>query len=172
VKEAERLEKLVGDLLIFAKPKQPQPQSFALGEMLGDIAGLFEQRFQIARVRMTVGDESNQLSLRTDYDLLKRVLINLVENSLLAMPEGGTILVSGRREPTLKRVILQLEDEGGSLPAESEKLFEPFFTTRTSGTGLGLAISRQIIERLGGTIQLENRPVRGAACTIQLQENS
>jgi two-component system, NtrC family, sensor histidine kinase HydH len=172
VKEAERLEKLVGDLLIFAKPKQPQPRSFALGEMLGDIAGLFEQRFQIARVRMTVGDESNQLSLRTDYDLLKRVLINLVENSLLAMPEGGTILVSGRREPTLKRVILQLEDEGGSLPAESEKLFEPFFTTRTSGTGLGLAISRQIIERLGGTIQLENRPVRGAACTIQLPENS
>ena len=139
--------------------------------MLGDIAALFEQPFQIARVRLSIDDETNKLSLRTDYDLLKRVLINLVENSLLAMPQGGTILVYGRQEPILKRVILQLEDEGGSLPAESEKLFEPFFTTRTNGTGLGLAISRQIIERLGGTIQLENRPVRGASCTIQLPEN-
>jgi signal transduction histidine kinase len=171
VKEAARLEKLVGDLLIFAKPKQPQPRSFPLGEMLGDIAALFEERFQIARVRMSIDDESNQLSLRTDYDLLKRVLINLVENSLLAMPEGGILRISGRQEPILKRVALRLEDEGESLPAEGERLFEPFFTTRTSGTGLGLAISRQIIERLGGTIQLENRPVRGASCTILLPQN-
>jgi two-component system, NtrC family, sensor histidine kinase HydH len=171
VKEAARLEKLVGDLLIFAKPKQPQSRSFPLGEMLGDIAALFEQRFQIARVRMSIDDQSNRLSLRTDYDLLKRVLINLVENSLLAMPEGGVLRISGRQEPILKRVALQLEDEGESLPAERERLFEPFFTTRASGTGLGLAISRQIIERLGGTIQLENRPVRGASCTILLPQN-
>ena len=171
VKEAARLEKLVGDLLIFAKPKEPQPRSFPLGEMLGDIAALFEQRFQIARVRMTIDDESNQLSLRTDYDLLMRVLINLVENSILAMPEGGILRISGRQEPIHKRVALQLEDEGESLPAEGERLFEPFFTTRASGTGLGLAISRQIIERLGGTIQLENRPVRGASCKILLPQN-
>jgi two-component system NtrC family sensor kinase len=87
------------------------------------------------------------------------------------MPEGGTLRVSGRQEPLLRRVVLQLEDEGESLPAEGERLFEPFFSTRASGTGLGLAISRQIIERLGGTIQLENRPVRGASCTIVLPEN-
>jgi hypothetical protein len=90
-------------------------------------------------------DDETQLSLKTDYDLLKRVLINLVENSLLAMPDGGTILVSGRQEPILKKVILQLEDEGGSLPAESERLFEPFFTTRPAAPALP---SRQIIERL------------------------
>jgi two-component system, NtrC family, sensor histidine kinase HydH len=171
VKEAARLEKLVGDLLIFAKPKEPQSRSFPLGEMLGDIAALFGQRFQIARVRMSIDDESNRLSLRTDYDLLKRVLINLVENSLLAMPEGGTLRISGRQGPILKTVALQLEDEGESLPAEGERLFEPFFTTRASGTGLGLAISRQIIERLGGTIQLENRPVHGASCTIVLPQD-
>lgn len=170
VKEAERLEKLVGDLLIFAKPKQPQPRSFPLEQILDDIAALFEQRFQIAKVQMIVGAESSRLSLSTDYDLLKRVLINLVENSLLAMPEGGILQVSGREEPNLKKVILRLEDEGESLPAEPEKLFEPFFSTRASGTGLGLAISRQIIERLGGTIHLENRPVRGASCTIVLPE--
>jgi nitrogen-specific signal transduction histidine kinase len=64
VKEAGRLEKLVGDLLIFAKPKQPQPRSFQLGQMLDDITSLFEQRLQITRVRMTAGDESNMLTLR------------------------------------------------------------------------------------------------------------
>jgi len=106
VKEAERLEKLVGDLLIFAKPKQPQPRSFPLGQILDDVAALFEQRFQMTRVQMTVGDESSHLSLRTDYDLLKRVLINLAENSLQAMSEGGTLRVSGRQEPLLKRVVL------------------------------------------------------------------
>jgi two-component system sensor histidine kinase HydH len=171
VKEAGRLEKLVGDLLIFAKPKQPQPQSFQLGQMLDDIAALFERRFQTTQVRLLIDDESNKLSLTTDYDLLKRVLINLVENSLQAMPEGGTLRVSGRQEPLLKRVMLQLKDEGESLSMDGERLFEPFVTTRASGTGLGLAISRQIIERLGGTIRLENGPVRGVSCTILLPEN-
>ncbi|HEX2523610.1 MAG TPA: ATP-binding protein, partial [Terriglobia bacterium] len=171
VKEAGRLEKLVGDLLIFAKPQQPQLSLFPLSRMLGDISALFEQRFQMGQVRLLIDDESSKLSLRTDYDLLKRVLINLVENSLLAMPGGGNLRLSGKQEPSMKRVILQLEDEGESLPGESERLFEPFYTTRASGTGLGLAISRQIIERLGGTIQLQNRAVGGASCTILLPVN-
>jgi two-component system, NtrC family, sensor histidine kinase HydH len=171
VKEAGRLEKLVGDLLIFAKPQQPQLSVFPLSQMLGDISALFEQRFQMGQVRLLIDDESSKLSLRTDYDLLKRVLINLVENSLLAMPGGGNLRLSGKQEPSMKRVILQLEDEGESLPGESERLFEPFYTTRASGTGLGLAISRQIIERLGGTIQLQNRAVGGASCTILLPVN-
>lgn len=171
VMEAERLEKLASDLLIFAKPKQPAPSSFPLSQIVTDIATLFERRLAATGVRFLVDDDTTRQRLRTDYDLLKRVLINLVENSLLAMAQGGALRLSGKPEPGLKRVVLRLEDEGEGLPKDSQRLFEPFFTTRASGTGLGLAISRQIVERLGGTIHLENRPIRGVICTLVLPES-
>jgi signal transduction histidine kinase len=67
--------------------------------------------------------------------------------------------------------LIQIADTRRRIPAHRiPHVFEPFFTTRASGTGLGLAISRQIIERLGGTMQLENRPVRGASCKILLPQ--
>jgi signal transduction histidine kinase len=171
VREAERLEKLVGDLLVFARPKRPQPQPFLLKQLVDDSAMLFERAFLSAGVQLRTADENNSLSLTTDYELLKRVLINLIENSLQAMPEGGNIFISGRRDLSLKRVILQIEDEGQGLTLDGQRAFEPFCTSRDSGTGLGLAISRQIVESLGGSICLENRAGRGATCTILLPVN-
>jgi len=172
VREAERLQKLAADLLLFARPKHAEPRTFPLKELFEDVSELFEQSFRRTGVQLKIEEESSNLRVTTDYDLLKRVLINLFENSLLAMPEGGNLFVSGNWDSNTRRCVIQVDDEGEGLPPETERVFEPFYTTRAAGSGLGLAICVQIIaERLGGTISLRNRPVRGTSCTILLPQN-
>ena len=171
VREAERLEKLEADLLLFARPKHPEPRFFLLKELLDDVSALFEQRFQATGVHLKIEKESSNIRLMTDYELLKRVFINLFENSLLAMADGGQLSVLGSQDMNSKKTIIQVDDEGEGLPPEAERIFEPFYTTRTTGTGLGLAICVQIVESLGGIIRLRNRPVRGTSCTVLLPLN-
>jgi len=168
VREAERLEKLVADLLLFARPRPPEPRTFLFRELLQDVTALFESSFQSKRIDLRIEEQTPGLTLATDYDLLKRVLINLIENSFLAMPEGGHLRVLGSWDSNARKNVIQIDDDGQGLPVDAEKAFEPFYTTRASGTGLGLAICGQIVESLGGTVSLTNGPVRGTSCTILL----
>ena len=171
VREAERLDRLVADLLLFARPKHPEPRAFLLKTLLDDVNALFEQRFHATGVQLEIEAETLNLPLITDYELLKRVFINLFENSVLAMSAGGRLAVFGRRDVNSNKTLLQIDDEGEGLPQQPERVFEPFYTTRTAGTGLGLTICVQIIESLGGAIRLKDKPVRGTSCTITLPLN-
>jgi signal transduction histidine kinase len=95
------------------------------------------------------------------------VLQNLISNAAAATPVGGEIEIGSRLEAG--RLQLTVADSGPGIPAaDLEKIFEPLFTTRPDGLGLGLSISRTIVERLGGTITVRNRPGRGAAFTVEL----
>jgi len=93
--------------------------------------------------------------LFVDPGLLRRVLINLVSNAIEAMAEGGRLTIVVRPESE-SELLLSVTDTGPGVPEEvRERLFEPYFTTRSTGTGLGLAIARRIVEEMGGTISLE-----------------
>jgi signal transduction histidine kinase len=100
--------------------------------------------------------------LHVDPGLLRRVLINLVSNALEAMPDGGRLTIDVRPDPGppipggAGRLRLCVTDTGAGIPPDVRpRLFEPYFTTRSTGTGLGLAIARRVIEEMGGTIALE-----------------
>jgi signal transduction histidine kinase len=106
--------------------------------------------------------------VRADPTLLRRVLQNLVSNAVEAMPEGGELRVDVSQENG--RVRLEVRDTGLGVPEDVRpRLFEPYFTTRSSGTGLGLAIARRVIEDAGGTIELvPAQPGPGSVARVEL----
>jgi signal transduction histidine kinase len=102
-----------------------------------------------------------------DADLLRPVLLNLIRNAVQAMPDGGTLTVRAGVDAGLVRVTVA--DTGPGIASEDhEKVFRPFYTTRTQGTGLGLAVSRALVGAMGGRLSVESAPGRGAAFTVEV----
>jgi signal transduction histidine kinase len=101
---------------------------------------------------------------------LARAIVNLIENALQAMPEGGTLTIaSGPGEPG--EVILEVTDTGSGLTPEARaRLFEPYFSTKSSGTGLGLAIVRRVVVGHGGSIDVVSAPGEGTTMRLRLRE--
>ena len=106
--------------------------------------------------------------LETDRGKLEQALLNLVVNALEAMPSGGTLSFSSA---TLDgEVAIEVADTGGGISEEVQRrLFDPYFTTKPSGTGLGLALAHALVEALGGRIEVESGPGRGALFRIRLR---
>jgi signal transduction histidine kinase len=104
-----------------------------------------------------------------DRRTLARALVNLIENALQAMPEGGILRVASAPDPAGGGALLIVEDTGPGLTAEVRaRLFEPYFSTKSSGTGLGLAIVRRVVESHRGSIDVRSAPHRGTTFTIRL----
>jgi nitrogen fixation/metabolism regulation signal transduction histidine kinase len=108
-------------------------------------------------------------AVAVDRKVLSRAVINLVENALQAMPDGGTLSVGVSRPDGRAEVALTVADTGVGLSAEARRrLFEPYFSTKTSGTGLGLAIVRRAVEAHRGRVEIESEPARGTTVRILL----
>jgi signal transduction histidine kinase len=108
-----------------------------------------------------------------DPYLLRQVLLNLVTNAIQAGGEGGKveIILGGGPE----EAVIEVADDGPGIPAENlERIFEPFFTTKPveTGTGLGLSVSRSIVEELGGRLEVESAPGKGALFRMRLPRGS
>ena len=102
-----------------------------------------------------------------DRTLIARAVTNVVENSLHAMPQGGTLRVTTTAEDQF--VVVSLADTGVGMDDEAaRRAFEPYFSTRTAGSGLGLANAKRNIELCGGTIAIASAPGRGTTVTIKL----
>ncbi len=170
VTEAERLERLVSDLLTFASFKRPQNHEFDYIRLVVEVKSALEAKQREGeKLELITGFE--QLPIFSDDHGLRQVLFNVFLNALDFTPPDGKVVVRLRTEKDTKSVITEVDDSGPGIGSrDSEELFEPFVTTRVKGTGLGLAVSRQIIESLGGTISLGNIPSGGARCTICLPE--
>lgn len=122
-----------------------------------------------ASVEMEVITPDQPADVLADPVQLELALLNLVSNSIDAMPTGGKLLIHLSRSDD--RLRLKVEDTGGGIPAELlSRIFEPWVTTKGPGrgTGLGLSIARQVVMSHGGTIRADNRPGQGAALTIDL----
>ncbi len=130
---------------------------------------MFQERMTHNRITVEKAIEANVPSLHADRDQLVQVLINLVTNSLHAMPEGGRLRLSLDRENS--HVRLGVSDTGHGIPEEMRsKIFEPFFTTKDfgKGTGLGLTVVKGIVEEHGGTITAESVVDQGTTFWIRL----
>jgi signal transduction histidine kinase len=172
VNEAERLEKLVSDLLSFAQPRQTDLRNFNYMQLITDVSGLLEPKFREDGKRLQVVEDPGPLRIRSDEDGLRQVLLNVLLNAIDFSPPQGTVILRVKYQDRLKELITEIEDSGPGVGIENaEELFEPFATRKPKGTGLGLAISRRIVESLGGTITLSNIPGGGARCSIRLPAN-
>jgi two-component system, sporulation sensor kinase E len=167
--QIERITKVMNQLLAFARRKTPERRAVDLGEIVEDSLEMFQERIAHSRIMVEKAIEADIPSVQADRDQLIQVLINLMVNSLHAMPDGGTLRLSLNREQG--HVRLGVSDTGHGMPEEiRSKVFEPFFTTKDfgKGTGLGLTVVKGIVEEHGGTIEVESAVDKGSTFWIRL----
>ena len=169
VTQIERITKVMNQLLAFARRGTPERRAVDLAEIVEDSLEMFQERIAHSRITVEKEIEANMPSVLADRDQLIQVLINLMVNSLHAMPEGGRLRLSLAHEGS--HVCLGVSDTGHGMPEEiRSKVFEPFFTTKDfgKGTGLGLTVVKGIIEEHGGTIDVESVVDKGTTFWIRL----
>lgn len=153
-----RIERLVGDLLLFSREERFTVAAVDPAPLLATIAtsvALWPGRVEL--------DLEPGLTVRADAEKLERAVTNGVNNAVQAMGEAGQLRIVLRRRGHL--VEIRIEDTGEGIPPVSlPKLFTPFYTTRATGTGLGLAYAKKLVEGMGGRVELANR--RGAAGAV------
>lgn len=164
VQEAERSDRIIGNLLEMSRPKVPGKEQLDLAAVLCET---FARLKGAERVDLELSLDPDPFLVEADSGQLRQVMANLITNSIQAMSEGGRIRVSGRLEGG-SSVVTFRDDGPGILPEIREAIFEPLFTTKAKGTGLGLSICRQILERHGGSIQALSNGGGGAAFEIRL----
>lgn len=166
VKESERLEGLVTDLLIYARQEAMQQGSALVQELVQDA---WEQLAGEA-ARAGVGLQIRGVIVRPvacPGDRLRQMLLNLFTNAMQAMPDGGTVQVDLSDDD--ERATILIRDSGPGFAEESlTRAFDPFYTTRPSGSGLGLAVCSKIAAGYGGIVSLANARAGGAEITLQL----
>ena len=169
VTQIERITKVMNQLLAFARRGTPERRAVDLAEIVEDSLEMFQERIVRSRITVEKAIEANMPSVLADRDQLIQVLINLMMNSLHAMPEGGRLRLSLAHEGS--HVCLGVSDTGHGMPEEvRSKVFEPFFTTKDfgKGTGLGLTVVKGIVEEHGGTIGVESVVDKGTTFWIRL----
>ena len=107
------------------------------------------------------------LTVNVDVDFMKQAVLNVVLNGLQAMPEGGNLTISARRQEGM--VVTRIQDEGEGIPPEiQEKIFELYFTTKTDGSGIGLAQTNQILQWHYGSVDFESAAGQGTTFELRL----
>ncbi len=166
-KECRRLNRLLSNLLDFARPPAPQRQTLAVGPLLESVINLVAHAASNQEIRLHQAVSQPELEVDGDGEQLKQVILNLLLNAIQAMPDGGDIRLTAR--PENSDLLIEVVDEGcGMDPDNVDKMFNPFFTTKDEGTGLGLAVAHQIVIQHGGTLRACNNPDRGMTVSILL----
>jgi signal transduction histidine kinase len=170
--EVDRLNRLVRDLLAYARPVEPKGRPIDLEALVkAAIDASLEHCEHADRIELVL-DADRLPVVQGDPDLLRQALRNVVDNALQAMPRGGKLTVRARaRRAPVPGVVLEFEDTGlGMEESVLEKATNPFFTTRPAGTGLGLTIVQSVIKNHGGSVQLRSERDRGTTVTITLPQ--
>jgi signal transduction histidine kinase len=172
--EINRLERIVKDVLLFARPSEPEFVVVPAGEPLRQVEALLGKQLSEADIRLIVEERAGAF-IRIDLQQLQQVLINLVQNAADSIGQNGSITLRTRTE-NLRRsermqsvVVLEVADTGKGISPEVEKrLFDPFFTTKDAGTGLGLPIAARIVEKHGGSLSYQTQVGHGTTFGIVL----
>jgi signal transduction histidine kinase len=143
-------------------------ETFMINTIIGELLLLFKSKALLHDVQIET-DLTQTPPVRGDRDQLKQVFLNLFNNSVEAMPGGGTIIVRTAYDPSGKYVLIKIKDTGPGIPAEIlDRLGKPFVTTKKTGTGLGLSLCYRIINHHFGKISVTTSPEWGTEFVITL----
>lgn len=169
-REAARLDTLISEFLMYARPSQPQLQKIPLHAYIEEEFFFLAQDQRLSSITLQ-NIVPKTAEVTADPNQLHQVFINLLQNAADAMPDGGEVRVE--HGMTSDTVSISITDTGPGIAEDAmQHLFEPFWTTKSAGTGLGLAISYRIIEAHGGSIYVETPPDGGCRFVVTLPVRS
>ena len=167
VEESGRLNNIITDFLSFARPINPDLKPCQVHEVIKKNLSFLDNQLKAANYTVHQDIEETGQQIQGDPALLYQAFLNLLINAMQAMPGGGEIRIT--LKPDATDIILTIEDQGPGISEEiSEKIWDPFFTTKDQGTGLGLGIVKNIIQAHHGRISVANRQPAGASVTVTL----
>ena len=180
INEVQHLKRMVSEFSNFAKIPESNPQISDLNQIIMNALHLFHENLP-ARISLTTDLSKSLPQLPLDSEQIRRVIINLVDNSISSIEKKGTlsrifnqgkIIIRTRHVPDLNIICMDVEDNGtGIAPEISDQLFEPYTTTKEHGTGLGLTIVSQTISDHNGFTRFRNLETGGVCFTIELPVN-
>ena len=169
VQEVERLNRVIGQLLEFARPMSVRKRATSLQTVIQHSLKMIERDAQAKNIniKMNLSPEVQEVSI--DPDRINQVFLNLYLNGIEAMEDGGTLSVDLYPDEDGRQIKIAVSDTGTGINKEDlVHIFDPYFTTKQSGTGLGLAIVHKIIESHKGEVKVESEPETGTTVTIIL----
>jgi len=170
VQEVDRLNRVIGQLLDYARPMTMNRRETAIQTVIQHALRMIESQAREKGVVIQTELQADVAALLIDPDRIKQVFLNLYLNAIGAM-EGGGILSVALLSMTDRRIRIEVRDTGvGIDPKDLDRIFDPYFTTKSSGTGLGLAIVQKIIEAHRGEIQVASTPGLGTTVSVILPE--
>jgi PAS domain S-box-containing protein len=168
--ETRRLDRIVNQIIDYARPRALAPMLFSLSDILQEVMKLLDASLTAKRIKVHCHVHPTLSQLQADRDQIKQVLLNVVQNAVEAVSEGGTLDIAAFELPRNYEpgAVVTVTDNGGGIAAHDlPHIFEPFFTTgKHRGTGLGLAICRNIIDAHSGDIQVTSQPGKGTTVRI------
>jgi len=165
-REVQRLDRVVKTFLDFSRPVEVHFADVDLAKLTREVADLMTPPAQLAHVTVEVDSPSQPVPFRGDADLIKQAVMNLVNNAVEAMKEGGCLRLKTAGDNSA--VTLEVSDSGpGIPPALRDKVFQLYFTTKSKGSGIGLAMTYRVVQLHNGTIEFES--AEGQGTTFRLQ---
>ncbi|WP_303722227.1 nitrogen regulation protein NR(II) [Malonomonas rubra] len=179
IRETERVNRIIEELLDLSRPRKPQPGKVNISQVLDEIVMLQKQAVAERAIRFKLHLDPSIPDISGDRDLLVRLFLNLIKNAGEASPNGGRVNIESRidseyhmsfpgAKPT-PMVLITISDDGPGIPQQKlEQIFTPFYTTKDGGSGLGLPICQKIVTDHGGFMQFVNRTEGGTAVKVSL----
>ena len=169
--QSERAQKIIGNLLDFARESEIESESISAQAMIEETLLLAANQIKLAKVKVKGELDPDLPPIYGDRQQLTQVFLNMVLNALDAMPKGGTLTISISNSKDRDFVAIDFADTGTGIPEHVlSNIFDPFFTTKSqaTGTGLGLSVSLGIIKQHNGDIKVESQVNKGTTFTVLL----
>lgn len=168
-REAQRLQQILEDFLRLARLRNMNLEPSDLNSAIDDVRDFYEPQAAMHDVVLRVHYDETMSRTWLDVNLFKQALLNLLLNAQQAMPQGGELIMTTRRDGPWN--VLDVVDTGAGIAPELQaKVFEPFYSTKPGGNGLGLPMVRRIVECHGGSVQLQSELGKGSRFSLRLPQ--
>ncbi len=172
VEESNRLNRVVSELLDYARPLELTTRQTSIEKLFLDTVRRLQLGSVTSHIEVVEDIQPEVPEVQLDHDRTLQVLLNLTQNSIDAMPNGGKLILAAVWFGEQKSVQIRVQDTGKGIPqANLPRLFEPFFTTKTRGAGLGLAVVRKIVDAHDGEVEVRSEEGVGTQVILTLPQN-
>ncbi|MNI41241.1 Sporulation kinase A [compost metagenome] len=165
--EMNRIELILSELLVLAKPQVAQFQPVLIHDLLHQVVALLNTQAIMNNIQIVTQWDSNPIRIVCDENQIKQLLINLLKNAIEVMPSGGDITLNLIKKD--EQVLISVIDQGCGIPEDLlAQIGTPFYSTKENGTGLGLMICRKIVDTHKGDLLFESQVDVGTTITVAL----